>query len=301
MRDTLKQAVRQAICFEYEIPDSSHSLLKSNISNENDMCFSNAKWIDISNIIYNGIVEFAVNEFEINYDNLELEQRKVVARKMRYDTSASEDAKIKYGFYGEVLLDLILRCFFNTEVLLARGYLYSPIENSEVKGFDAFHLMQIDDKLSLWLGEAKFYINYKTPITDVLKKLKTTLSDEYINKNLLALIDWQSRFTTTDSKLKHVLDKWESNPDINLACELKNNQITITYPVFIAYQKEKKDGLNDSIQKCIQHVNDTYSQLSLNTPSSFNYTLFFVFLPLEEVKKIKLEVIDCIENKKPLI
>ncbi len=301
MRDTLKQAVKQAICFEYEIPDSSHNLLKSNISNKNDICFSNAKWIDISNIIYNGIVEFAVNEFEINYDNLELEQRKVVARKMRYDTSASEDAKIKYGFYGEVLLDLILRCFFNTQVLLARGYLYSPIENSEVKGFDAFHLMQIDDKLSLWLGEAKFYINYKTPIKDVLKKLKTTLSDEYINKNLLALIDWQSRFTTTDSKLKRVLDKWEANPEINLACELKNNKIAITYPVFIAYQKSKKDGLNDSIQKCIQHVNDTYLQLSLNTPSSFNYTLFFVFLPLEEVKKIKLEVIDCIENKKPLI
>lgn len=301
MRDTLKQAVRQAICFEYEIPDPSHKLLKSNISNKNDICFSNTKWIDISNIIYNGIVEFAVNEFEINYDNLELEQRKVVARKMRYDTLASEGAKIKYGFYGEVLLDLILRCFFNTEVLLARGYLYSPIENSEVKGFDAFHLMQIDDKLSLWLGEAKFYVNYKTPIKDVVKKLKITLSDEYINKNLLALIDWQSRFTTTDSKLKRVLDKWEADPDINLASELKNNQITITYPVFIAYQKDKTDGLNDSIEKCIQHINDTYSQLSLNTPSSFNYTLFFVFLPLEEVKKIKLEVIDCIENKKPLI
>ena len=81
-----------------------------------------------------------------------------------------------------MLLDLILRTYFSTNVLLARGYLYSPIENSEVKGFDAFHLIEDGNKTSLWLGEAKFYKDYHKPIRDVIEKIEKSLSDEYVNE-----------------------------------------------------------------------------------------------------------------------
>lgn len=301
MRDALRQAVKNAICIECKLPHTESGVDKSCLTTKNDICFSNIDPQDIAKIIYNGIVEFAINEYEINYNDLEKEQIKVIKRRIRYNPDDTTDTKLKYGFYGEVLLDLILRCFLKTNVLLARGYLYSPIENSEVKGFDAFHIIENDNKLDLWLGEAKFYMKFKKPITDVLEKLKISLSDGYVNKNLLAIIDLQDRFTAPSSRLKIILNKWEEDPNINLAQELKENQIGITYPIFIAYEKTDLDSYHESIKKCIDHIAVEFSRLNISIPASFKYRLFFMFLPLAEVKKIKESVIEWIDSQEPLI
>lgn len=301
MRDTLKQAVKNAICIECKLPHFESGVDKSCISTQHDICFKNESPQDLAKVIYNGIVEFAVNEYEIDYDNLALEQRKAILRRMRYNPSASTTTKIKYGFYGEILIDLILRCFLKTNVILARGYLYSPIENSEIKGFDAFHLIENNEKLDLWVGEAKFYIDFKKPITDVLDKLKISLSDEYVHKNLLALIDWQDRFTTSSNRLKIILDMWEENPEINLAQQMKDHQIRLTYPVLVAYQKTESHGFYESVSKCVEHIAVEFNRLSIRIPASFEYRLFFIFLPLSEVKKIKESVVEWIDSQEPLI
>lgn len=301
MRDTLKQAVKKAICIECKLPHVESGVDKSCLSTLKDICFRNDKSEDLAKVIYNGIVEFAVNEYEIDYDNLAIEQRKVILRRIRYNSSASMTTKIRYGFYGEVLMDLILRCFLKTNVILARGYLYSPIENSEVKGFDAFHLVENEDKLDLWLGEAKFYVDFKKPITDVLEKLKISLSDEYVHTNLLALIDWQDRFTTSSTRLKTILDMWEENPEINLAQQMLEHKIRLTYPVFIAYQKTQSNEFHESVNKCITHIEEEFRRLNTKIHASFEYRLFFIFLPLSEVKKIKESVVKWIDSKEPLI
>lgn len=156
-------------------------------------------------------MEFAINEYEIDYNALEREQRKAILSRIRYNPEASEDTKLKYGFYGEVLLDLILRVFLNTSVLAARGYFYSPIENSEAKGFDAFHLMEREGNIDLWFGEAKFYVQYKSAITPVMEKLSTSLSDGYVNRNLLAIIDERTHISTHNAQLENLLNSWEEN------------------------------------------------------------------------------------------
>lgn len=63
--------------------------------------------------------------------------------------------------YGEILIDLILSCFLKINVILERRYFYSYIENSEVKGFYTFHLIESKHKLDLWLGEVKFFVDFK--------------------------------------------------------------------------------------------------------------------------------------------
>lgn len=301
MREQLKQAMKNAICFECKLPHLDSGVGKACLSTHDDICLKNIDSQDIAKVIYNGIVEFAVNEYEIDYDNLEKEQRKVILRRMRYNSEASTTAKIRYGFYGEVLLDLILRCFLDTKVILARGYLYSPIENSEVKGFDAFHLIENNDRLNLWLGEAKFYVAYKKPISDVLEKLKTSLSDKYVHTNLLALIDWQDRFTTSSNRLKNILDLWEENPEINLAQQMTAHNIRLTYPIFIAYEKTSSNSFHESIGKCIDHISTEFNRLKVQIPASFDYRLFFIFLPLSQVKQIKETVVKWIDSNEPLI
>lgn len=131
MREALKNAVQSAILFECQLPHQESGLGKSCLSSQNDICFNNTDPQEIAKVIYNGIVEFALNEYEINYDDLEREQRRAILSRIRYNPTADNSAKLKYGFYGEVLLDLILRVFLQTSVVAARGYFYSPIENSE--------------------------------------------------------------------------------------------------------------------------------------------------------------------------
>lgn len=142
MRISLQNAIKQAVCIEMKLPNATASINKTDISNVKDVCFKTLDTGILAKVIYNGIVEYAVNEFEIDYDNLELEQSKVLARRVRYNPDADDKTKLKYGFYGEVLLDLFLRSFLKTDVLLARGYFYSPLEKAEPKGFDAFHLYE---------------------------------------------------------------------------------------------------------------------------------------------------------------
>ena len=133
MREALKNAVHNAILLEYKLPHkvSGLDLDKSCLSSQNDICFSNSNPQEISKIIYNGIVEFAINEYEIDYTALEHEQRKAILSRMRYDSAAPDATKLKYGFYGEVLLDLILRVFLRTSVLAARGYGFENIVNGQ--------------------------------------------------------------------------------------------------------------------------------------------------------------------------
>lgn len=301
MRDTLKNAIQNAIVLECKLPHKESGLNRSCLSSQDDICLSNSNPQDISKIIYNGIVEFAVNEYEIDYTALEREQRKAILSRIRYNPEASDNTKLKYGFYGEVLLDLILRVFLRTSVLAARGYFYSPIENSEAKGFDAFHLMERDGNIDLWFGEAKFYLKYKDAITPVLEKLSTSLSDEYVNKNLLAIINERTHISTNNENLESLLDSWEENPDINLSEEIKNRGIRLIYPIFIAYQKNRSDQYHQSIKKCIDHIASEYTRLNIVIPASFDYRLFFIFLPLSEVKQIKENVIKWIDSREPLI
>ena len=301
MREALKNAVHNAILLEYKLPHkvSGLDLDKSCLSSQNDICFSNSNPQEISKIIYNGIVEFAINEYEIDYTALEREQRKAILSRMRYDSAAPDATKLKYGFYGEVLLDLILRVFLRTSVLAARGYF--PIENSEAKGFDAFHLMERNGNIDLWFGEAKFYQQYKSAITPVLEKLGTSLSDGYLNRNLLAIIDERTHISTHNVQLEDLLNSWEENPDINLSEEIKNRGIRLIYPIFVAYQKNSTDQYHQSIKKCIEHIASEYTRLNIVIPASFDYRLFFIFLPLSEVKQIKENVIKWIDSREPLI
>lgn len=301
MRESLRQAITRTLTIEFCLPYEAGGLDKTCLSTIDDTCLRGTSSEDIARIIYNGLVEFAVNEYKIDYENIDREQRKALSLSIRYNPEANEDTRIKYGFYGEVLLDLVLRSYFGTDVLLARGYLYSPIENSEVKGFDAFHLTEKDGQIDLWLGEAKFYQNYKAAISSVLKKIEFSLSDSYVNRNLLALIQHEGDFTNRPPQVLSLFEKWKNDPDINLAEEIREHCVRITYPVFIIYERMVRDSYIKSIKKCIEHIAQVCTNENIHLSSSFDYRICFIFLPISEVKTTKKKVLEWIESKEPLI
>lgn len=300
MRQSLLEKVQSAIYIKCKLPNVVNNVDNTILTTDEDYCLENPISKDLSQIIYNGIVEYAINEFKIDYSNLSLEQAKVIVRDMKYDVSASDSVKLKYGFYGEVLLDLILRAYFSTNVLLARGYLYSPIENGEVKGFDAFHLIEDENKTSLWLGEAKFYKDYHKPIKDVIKKIESSISDEYVNRNIFAVFKESEKMTYAPGSLKTIVEEWELNPAINISSEMKKHDISVVYPIMIAHEAVGTDYYDD-IKRCVSYVNNVVKSSSIKIPASFDYSIFFIFLPTKDVKAIKEQVIEWIENKEPLI
>lgn len=297
MRQKLVELVKTAILFEYRLP--SELVSKSNLSNVSDRCFSSLNSNQIAEVIYNGIVEFSKKEFDIDYERLDIEMVKAIQRGIRYNTNATEDTKVRYGFYGEVLLYAILKVYLGIDVLISKGYFFSILDGAEAKGFDVFHLVDKKNSLELWFGESKFYQNYKVAIKKILDSIEINLSDEYLNKNLSAIIDEKQNLSTASAKIKDLIESWEQDPLINLMDELKKYELKLVYPMFVAF--EKKKNYTESIQKCIDYVSEEIEKKPKKIPLSCSVDLFFIFLPLEDTITIKRTVVKWIDSKKPLI
>ena len=161
--------------------------------------------------------------------------------------------------------------------------------------------MEWDDNVELWLGEAKFYVNYKKPVDDVLGKISYSLSDEYVHDNFLALIDWQDRFSHSNSRLSGILDRWEENPNINIASEIANENMVITYPIMIAYQPKNDGSYEEKVKECLEYIEKKIVNLPISITTSFQYKIFFIFLPVDDVRSVKECVYRWIDSKEPLI
>lgn len=309
MRKTLQDLINNSIVLKYKLPfnfpngkGGSISVNKSNLTSKgkNEYCFEGND-IDISKIIYNGIIEFAENEFEIDYSKLDREQAKAVKLKLRYDENDASSTKLQYGFYGEVLLDLFLRNYFHTDVLIARGYFYSPLEKAEAKGFDAFHLLDNNGILELWFGEAKFHKSFSSGIGSVVSKMNSSLSNSYLNDHMYAIIKEKKNISQSHTTLDTIIESWEDNPEIILIDELKANHIELVYPIFIAYQKQATFSYEKSIESCVQKINNELLKSPVIPVVKINLNIFVMLLPVGDSNKLKEEVIKWIETKEPLI
>ena len=300
MRKELIELVKNSIVFQYHLPNDKNDFERSAFSTQKDVCFFNEDSTSISETIYNSIVEYAKNEYDINYDNLTTEQLKALKLSLRYNDEATDEAKQKYGFFGEVLLYAILSVHMGADVLISKGYFYSPLERSEAKGYDVFHLIERGDNLELWFGESKFYVDYKSAINKIIDGLSNAISDSYFERNIFAIIKEKSNLTSSPSQLLDVIESWEENPDISLSKEVKEKNIKLVYPMFVAYDKKVKT-YDDSIKDCIQHIKEKFAEHDDLLSPTFEFSLFFILLPMDNVSRVKKDVINWITEKKPLI
>ena len=210
----------------------------------------------------------------------------------------SDETKLKYGFFGEVILYAILKIIFGVDALIARGVLYNPLENSESKGYDAYHLIESDSKIQLWLGETKFHQSYTQAVNDVLGKIKISLSDDYLRKNLLTLRKNKDRLNIQGSTLESILNEWDKNPNIVITDVLNKHRIELVHPILILF-KQKKGGYDASIKAIPEYIKKKHKVVDYNL--SIPCFLYFVFIPVADVKAIKIKVLSWIKSKKPLL
>lgn len=296
MRDAILKMLKNTIIFKYHLP--TESIKKTDLSTLSDQCFSVTSNHDLSRLIYNGIVEYALGEKHVNIEKLDLCQRKAIKARLRYDENATDEVKLKYGFFGEVVLDLILQFQFSSSVLLAKGYFYNPLENGEPKGYDAYQFYYTNNRLCLLLGEVKFHVSYGKAIVDVLEKLGKATSIAYFNKNILAVINEKGNLESCPTEVSSIIDNWERNPEINFYEEVKNNDINLCYPILLLYD-QTKEKYEDTIKDTIDFIDSKLTEIPVK--SQLDIDFLFLLVPVNSSKIVKEDVIKWISQKEPLM
>lgn len=298
MRQQLLDLINNSILFKYDLPHAPLAIEKTIFSTCNDKCYSTTNNNDLAEIIYNSIIEYSFNEFEIegrDYNDL---QTIAFQERIRFNEDDTDETQLKYGFFGEVMLYAILKIIFGANSIISKGHFYSPTENSESKGYDSYHLIESNSKIQLWFGETKFHKSYTNAINDVLDKISNSLSDDYLRRNLLAIRKNKDNLNIAGSALENILRTWDANPKIVIADELVKHNIELVHPIIILFQQHTS-GYDNSIKAIPEHIKTKYSVPSFAL--SIPYTLHFVLIPIEDVKAVKTEVISWIKSKKPLL
>ena len=298
MRKELFDLITNTIVFKYDLPNNGLGIDKSIFSTENDKCYLSASNDSLSEIIYNSIIEYSFNEFDIegkDYKNLHAIALKT---KLKYNENATERSKISYGFHGETILFCILYGILNAKPVISRGFFYNPLESSETKGYDSYHLIENNGVTELWFGEVKFRATYNSGIKDALDNIQKAISDDYLSNNFLAITNFKNSFNITSTKVETIINQWEEAPHIDIIEEIKKHDLKLIYPIVILYDMNTQ-GYDKSIEKAVDHIKQNYSTKSFNL--SIPYSIYFIWLPVDKARDIKTTVIEWIESKKQLI
>jgi len=238
MRKTLSDFINKTITIRYKLPTSKIS--KTSLTVTNDYCLDTTNQNDIAESIYYSIVDYCLNESEIDITKLNEHQIYAIENRLRYSNEDELDTQLKYGFFGEVLLNILLEQFFASKKIIAKGYFYSPIEKSEPKGYDSFHFFEDDSNdFEFWFGESKMYISLKTAVTSVFNNINKALSSKYYETNLRAIL---SRMRDIDrTKITPLFEEIESklkNERVILKDLIETYNIKVIYPVLFAYNEK---------------------------------------------------------------
>lgn len=299
MRKSLKELFKSTIVFEYSLPNTEKKLSKSDISTSDDFCYSTIGDKEITDLIYNGIVDLAFEDYNIDLNNLNETQSKALNYKIRFADIESENARIKLGFYGEVLLNLILQLEFGTEVFVARGQFFDPLSNFEAHGYDSHHIIDRNGQIELWFGEAKFYTTASSALTSVWKSLQTTLSLEYLNKNFQSIIQKNKEIESNNNLINEFINECKKDPYRNFYEDIKKYKMKLVRPILVI-SNENQD-YDNTVKSIINSINSRNKENPIILPTDLDVSLFFIILPVHDAVAIKKEVIECIRKNEPLI
>lgn len=132
------------------------------------------------------------------------------------------------GEFGELILHSIIKeCYHTTPAISKIHFKDGP--NETVKGFDAVHVLEIDNHLELWLGEVKFYSEISSAIRDVVPEIKLHIANDYIRNEFIAITNKIDEFFPLKDKLKKLIDPFTSLDEIFSA---------ICIPVLLTYNSD---------------------------------------------------------------
>lgn len=197
------------------------------------------------------------------------------AAKRIYNT----DKFIGRGEFGEVIIHAVLRQVYNTLPAISKIY-YKDSSNDTVKGFDAVHVVNQEDRLELWLGEAKFYASISNAIHKVVDELQEHTERDYLRDEFVAIINKIEDSWPYYEKLKELLDSNTSLDEIfDCSC----------IPVLLTYDSSTTNSFSRMSEDYKQEIKiefrnyyDTF--VSKNIPE--NLTIHLILVPLDTKEQL---------------
>lgn len=298
MRQSLVDFFKDTVVFQYTLPNNSLDIDKSiYTTSSNDYCYKILNEdSNLVELIVNSIVEYSFNETELLNKDILKKHFSAIRTRLRYEENDNQQTKEKYGFYGEVILNLILQLYFGTEAIVAKGFFYDPLKPEENKGFDSFHLIEKDKNIDLWFGEVKFHQSYSSALSSIFVKIEDAISDKYFHKNLLAMESKRYSLNTNNSGIAKLLEEISDEPNVVIADLVEKYKLKLVYPILIMCDTPK--NYDYTIKSIIEKIKNDFCGKKLSI--GFDYELFFILLPVGNTKQIKLQVIEWIDSKKPL-
>ena len=219
-----------------------------------------------------------IPEFALQYSELADNSPGIIRRRLKQ--AASKVYKTRNtsnrGEIGEILLHALIRQLFNSEPAISKIFFKSS-NNDTVKGFDAIHIVDVDAKLELWLGESKFYTDYKRAVTDVVKELKDHLGNDYLRQEFMLVtgkIDPQWKYC---ERVKKLLDQ---NTTLDTIFECMRIPILLTYESVAAANHQRVT--EEFKQEMKKELEANYAHFSSRTLPPIKIHLFLVPLHKKE-------------------
>lgn len=239
---------------------------------------------ELVGLIRDTVPYFALTEAEIQ----SLERSDWNRQSFNRISDAHQNSK---GDYGELLLFLILSVFYDVPKFVTKARLRSTTKD-QIKGFDCAHFSLDAEKVTLWLGEAKFHKTISTAISSALKSLTEHLTDPEKIKSELKLLGGEIEINKTLETEKYEILK------SYVAGGKSLDKVDIAVPVLITYDsacvlKHAKTGCGDIDEATFRdeltaeldkHFCAIYEK---NWPSKKNIKIVFFAIPLESVSELK--------------
>jgi hypothetical protein len=151
-------------------------------------------------------------DFAINHEDLPEDIRNITAYRKLIEEAAqriytTEKSETR-GELGELLLHAICRQFSGTFPTVSKVY-YKTSSNDVVKGFDLVHTKYDEtvDELQLWFGEAKFYSNGKSAVSNAIASISKHIEAGFLTSEKILLGGKISADTPGYSKLEWLFDR----------------------------------------------------------------------------------------------
>ncbi|AZJ31786.1 protein of unknown function [Tenacibaculum mesophilum] len=221
------------------------------------------------------LLDFALkfSEYE-NLNYLDATNKLKKAAKLIYQKYHS-----RRGEFGELILHSIIKECYNTTPAISKIH-FKDGPNETVKGFDAVHVLEVDNQLELWLGEVKFYSNISNAIRDVVPEIKDHLENNYLRNEFIAITNKIDEKFPLKDKLKKLIDPYTSLDEIFSS---------ISVPVLLTYNSnttkditkftdEYIDKIKPELEKIFEAFKDKIGDIDLK--------IHLFLLPMKE--KIEL-------------
>jgi len=140
---------------------------------------------EFADLLFDYLPEFALDYGELQKFNPGTGRRQLrKAARLLYDS----DKYRARGEFGELLLHAVCREIYRSEPAISKVFFKGAL-NETVHGFDGVHVVAVEERLDLLLGEVKFYSDISSAMSAVAPELQDHLAADWLRDECMLILN----------------------------------------------------------------------------------------------------------------